>query len=118
MNPIILALNKKASAVATRFNNLNMSSNPRIPVKLHWLAVVLKEWGTSAQKTPQGYVSVPIKGLDGPVPIDQMARTFCALEDFESWLNKVEEGIKKHQQEIEKQSEMKIIRLKTFASLG
>ena len=105
---LIDAVFQKNKQVLQRYSNLNKNTNPRIPHKLEWIISNVKIPGSFVK--PDGRIN--------NIPLDKLARTFCALEEFEEWLEKVENGIKKHQVEMERQADTKICRLKTFAALS
>ena len=113
------AINQKIKTLSYKYNKLDRRSNPRAPHKLVWL---LKEMGFSMTNktalTPKSHASLKNLQNESNCRIDEMARTFCALEALNDWMNKVEDGAKKHQEEMEKQANGMIVQLKTFAALG
>ena len=105
---LIIAVSQKAKEVINRFQNLKTNTKPRVPNKLMWII--------TGKHIPNSVCCLDNLSYSiSDIPLDKLARTFCALEDFEGWLEKVENGIKKHQAEMEKQANTKICRLKTFA---
>lgn len=112
---LIQAFNKKLEIIEQKVYQMDKRSNPRVPYRLGWIGNYFSI-ATHKYSVPSNCVS--FKNVSVNVPIDKLARTFCALEDFEDWLDRVRDGSKKHQQEMEKQAETKIVRFKTFASMG
>ena len=113
---LLHAVKQKISQVKNKYLKLNKKGNPRPPRKLDWLA---KEMNDQKTRVDKSFVSLKeIYGFNENIKLDTLARTFCALEDFENWIEKTEIGAKKHQEEMEKQANHKIVRMKTFASLG
>lgn len=89
-------------------------SKPRLPRKLQWLAY---EFGISKSpgKIPPSRISVNSNFLVD-CALDRLARTFCDMEEFEIWLDRVADGAKRHQAEMEKQAMGKIVKLQSFAA--
>mgnify|MGYP001616151550 CR=1 FL=1 len=115
---LLEAMRIKALSLFNRTSKMATRSNPRVPHKLQWIA---KEFKIFSGKTlvPVGHIPISFDmGSTAYYPTDKIARTFCALEDFEDWLNRVEIGEEKHQKEMERQALTKIVRLKTFAEMG
>ena len=110
---LIQALKNKRDQVMMKYQRLNKRNNPRIPHKLNWIIN-----STKKEKTPKGFAPLNYLIDSKHNSLDQLARTFCALEEFETWIEKVEEGNKRHQVEMEKQADTKICRFKTFAALS
>lgn len=108
---LIHAVNQKHKQVSQRYKNLDKRTKPRVPHKLKWII--------NENDATTSFVGIgEMKYVSRSFPLDKLARTFCALEEFENWLEKVENGIKKHQEEMERQASTKICRLKTFAALS
>ena len=109
---LIEALNAKFNEIKDKLKTINCELKPRVPFGLSWIG---KEFAFSVRSTahaPKKYAS-----LHNPTKhsIDQIARTFCALEEFEAWMDRVVKGQQKHQLEMEKQAAASITRLETYA---
>lgn len=92
----------------------------RPPVALEWLVKRLMNQGNiGSEKLPSGHW-YPTSYGESPTnaPLDRLARTFCALEECEAWLDRCDEAEKRHVTEIERQAESKIVRLRSFAEFG
>lgn len=97
----------------------------RPPSALAWLAIKLGASGkVNAIPTPKGHWAELRYGSElessklKTAPVDRLARTFCALEELETWMDRVDAGQAAHRAEIEKQAAHKITRLNTFAAMG
>lgn len=123
------ALMVKLTAVLGRFKRLNPRYKARCPARLQWVMDSLTPDGKS--EPPKGYCTL-VKGLmrDESVmakyatgaaldyctePEDMLARTYCALEDFDDWLTRVEDGVARHEEELKRQCASKMVRLQTYA---
>lgn len=81
-------------------------TNPTPPTRYAWLIK-----GCNA---PKGYVE-PLCS-DSNTPLDVLARTFCAIEALDRWLDRVEAGEKRHQETLNNQAGHLIVRLQTAAA--
>lgn len=108
---LIDAIKWKHEQVCRRYNNLNNRNNFRVPYHIQWI-FDHRKISTKAKSFAN------LRDLTNPInKLDKLARTFCALEEAEEWLDKLEAGIKRHQEEMERQANTKICRLKTFVAL-
>lgn len=117
-------LQSKFDAVKSKALALDKRSNPRPPGKLQWVAKALQvsTWGNLQNATPPGHAPL-LANYGGKLTeldkqqADKLARSFCALEDFEAWLDRASVGASIHQMEIERQSASKITRMETYGAL-
>ena len=120
LEKLIVAFETKQNIIKLKLENAKFRFNPRVPHNLLWVFKGLKRMVSGPYhriKVPKGHEPIPLN-KDEKITIDRLSRSFCVLENFEHWLTKAKQGEKKHQTEMEKQSESKIIRLKTWASFN
>lgn len=114
------ALLRKLAEVRNKAALLDRRFKPMPPAKLAWVHVVVYAGGTTS--IPSGHIW---SGEPQPVcvtyalvvekALDQIARSFCALEDYGQWLDRVKAGEEKHKQELVRQVSAQVTRLQTYA---
>lgn len=120
-----VAIAKKFADLRQLVESLPLRTNPRPPDKLKFLAACFTEFsvGLNDSQTPRGCIGLRIIGkavvLDDLIhePLDKLARTFVALEQFEQWLRRVSDGEQRHQAEMERQASHKMVRIETYIAL-
>jgi len=111
-------------AAVTKLNNVTdlyraerrkWRTAPKIPARIAWVEIEIRGY-SSGEKRPIGCCTLASINSD-ETPIDRVARTFAALQEFEAWIQRVKFGERKHQQDILAQCESKMIRLETEAAM-
>lgn len=114
------AISTKFLQIRNKLTELDFRTKPNPPRALRWIAQTMDERFHLKEKVfvPKGCVKINNQcgnvKIEKETPTDRIARTFCALEEFEEWLRRVEEGESKHQEEMERQANAKIARLSLY----
>lgn len=119
------AITNSIKRICVRAEEARLRTNPRPPHALDWiwwLVVKRGERKDGKDWTPKwnviSRVSYPHMAEFLPRSReDEYAKTFVALEDFMKWFDRALIGECKHQEELNRQCESKIVRLQTHIAL-